>query len=232
MWISIFSSVLLFIALSFLWFLFLLKFSFLVSCCILVLLVLGHQVVHVGFGLGEFHLVHTLSSVPMEESLTTEHSGELLRDTLEQFLDGSAVADECGRHLETTWWDVADSSFNIVGDPFNEVTAVLVLHVQHLLVDFLHGHASPEDGSYGEVSAVTRVAGSHHVLGIEHLLSQLGYRKGPVLLATSRRQGSEPRHEEMQTREWNHVDGQFAEICVKLSRESQTCGDTGHCGRD
>ena len=36
---------------------------------LLVLLVLGHKVVHVGLGLGKLHLVHTLTSAPMEESL-------------------------------------------------------------------------------------------------------------------------------------------------------------------
>ena len=32
---------------------------------ILVLLVLGHQIAHVGLGLGELHLVHALASVPV-----------------------------------------------------------------------------------------------------------------------------------------------------------------------
>ena len=36
---------------------------------LLVLLVLRHQIVHVGFSLSELHLIHTLASVPMEESL-------------------------------------------------------------------------------------------------------------------------------------------------------------------
>lgn len=62
-------------------------------------------------------------------------TGELLRHTLEELLDGGGVADESGRHLETTWWDVTHSGFDVVRDPFNEVAAVLVLHVQHLLVD-------------------------------------------------------------------------------------------------
>ena len=39
---------------------------------LLVLLVLGDQVVHVGLGLGELHLVHALTSVPMKESLVIE----------------------------------------------------------------------------------------------------------------------------------------------------------------
>ena len=36
---------------------------------LLVLLVLGHEVVHVGLGLGELHLVHALAGVPVQESL-------------------------------------------------------------------------------------------------------------------------------------------------------------------
>ena len=35
----------------------------------------------------------------MQESFPPEHSGELLADTLEQLLDGGAVADESGAHL-------------------------------------------------------------------------------------------------------------------------------------
>ena len=85
--------------------------------------------------LGELHLVHTLASVPMEESLTPEHSGELLGHTLEELLDGGAVSDEGGGHLQTTGWDVTYSGLDVVGDPFNEVAAVLVLYVQHLLVN-------------------------------------------------------------------------------------------------
>ena len=121
----------------------------------------------------------------MEESLTTEHSRELLGDSLEEFLDGSAVTDEGGGHLETTRWDVTDSGLHIVGYPFNEVAAVLVLHVKKLFIDFLHGHAATEHGGDGEVSAVTRIAGSHHVLGVEHLLGELWDGESPVLLATT-----------------------------------------------
>merc|ERR1712071_479929 len=58
--------------------------------------------------------------------------------------------------------------------------AVLVLDVQQLLVNLLHGHAATEDGGNGEVAAVTRVAGRHHVLGVEHLLGQLGNGQSSV----------------------------------------------------
>lgn len=57
----------------------------------LVLLVFRDEIVHVGFGFGEFHLIHALTSVPMEESLAAEHSSELLRDALEDLLDGGPM---------------------------------------------------------------------------------------------------------------------------------------------
>merc|ERR550519_1499781 len=53
---------------------------------LLVLLVLGNQVVHVGLRLGELHLVHALAGVPVEERLPPEHRRELLGDALEELL--------------------------------------------------------------------------------------------------------------------------------------------------
>ena len=49
------------------------------------------------------------------------------------------------------------------------------LDVEHLLVHLLHGHPASEHDGHGEVAAVPGVAGSHHVLGVEHLLGQLGH---------------------------------------------------------
>merc|ERR1719480_569456 len=121
-----------------------------VNSSFLILLIFGDQIVHVGLSLGEFHLVHALTSVPMEESLSSEHSGELFADPLEQLLDGGRVADECGGHLETSGWDVARCSLDVVGDPFDEVAGVLVLDSKHLLVNLLHGHAASEDCSDSE----------------------------------------------------------------------------------
>ena len=43
------------------------EFTLLLSGGILVLLVLGYKIVHVGFGLGELHFVHAFASIPMEE---------------------------------------------------------------------------------------------------------------------------------------------------------------------
>merc|ERR1719311_1680852 len=50
----------------------LLELALLLGGCVLVLLVLGDKVVHVGLSLGELHLVHTLTGVPVEECLAAE----------------------------------------------------------------------------------------------------------------------------------------------------------------
>ena len=47
----------------------LLVIVFVVNARLLVLLVLGYKIVHVGLRLGELHLVHALAGVPVEEGL-------------------------------------------------------------------------------------------------------------------------------------------------------------------
>ena len=137
----------------------------------------------------------------MKESLPPEHSRELLRDPLEDLLDGGGVAHEGGGHLETSGRNVTHAGHHVVGDPLDEVAAVLVLDVQHLLVNLLHGHASSEAGGHSEVPAVSGVAGGHHVLGVEHLLGELGHSEGSVSCVASGGEGSEPGHEEVETGE-------------------------------
>ena len=87
------------------------------------------------------HLIlnsNNLTSIPVQESLAAEHGGELLGDALEELLDGGRVTDEGSGHLEATWWDVTDGGLDVIGDPLDEVGGVLVLNVEHLLVDLLH----------------------------------------------------------------------------------------------
>ena len=102
-------------------FLILIELALLLSGGILVLLVLRDEIVHVGLSLSELHLVHALTGVPMKESLSSEHLGELLSDSLEHLLDSGGVTKEGNCHLEALWWDVTDSGLNVVWDPFNEV---------------------------------------------------------------------------------------------------------------
>ena len=49
----------------------------------------------------------------MEESFSSEHSGELLGHPLEEFLNSGRVTDESSRHFESTWRDVTDSGFDL-----------------------------------------------------------------------------------------------------------------------
>merc|ERR1711998_502339 len=129
--------------------LFLVHLLLVLSGGILILLILRDEIVHVGLGLSELHLIHTLTGVPMEESLSSEHGSELLSYPLEHFLDGGGVSEESNGHLETLWWDIADGGLDVVWNPFNEVRGVLVLDVKHLLVNFFGGHSSSEHGGGG-----------------------------------------------------------------------------------
>merc|ERR1712176_813524 len=101
----------------------------------LVLLVLGNQIVHVGFSFSEFHFIHTFASIPMQESLSPEHSSKLLRDPLEELLNCSRVSDKSRSHLKTSGRDVTYSGLNVVGNPLNKVGRVFILDVEHLLIN-------------------------------------------------------------------------------------------------
>ena len=67
-------------------------------------------------------------------------------------------------------WNVTNGRLDVVWNPLDEVAAVLVLYVQHLFVHLAHRHVTAEDRCNRQIATVTRVAGRHHVLGVEHLL--------------------------------------------------------------
>jgi len=88
--------------------------------------------------------------------------------------------------------------------------------------------ANLQDGRAGQVATVPEVRSSHHVLGVEHLLSQLWHGHSTERVCATACKRSKADHEEVETREWNHVDSQFPEIGVELTGEPQAGGDTRH----
>jgi len=79
---------------------------------------------------------------------------------------------------------------------------------------------------------VSRVGRSHHVLGVEHLLRELRDGDGSVRGGSAGREGREADHEEVETREGDHVDGELSEVRVELTGESETRRHTRHDDRD
>jgi len=89
-----------------------------------------------------------------------------------------------------------------------------------------------QDGRASEVTTVAEIRSGHHILWVEHLLGQLRDGNSTERVSTTAGERSESNHEEMETWEGHHVDGQLSEIRVKLTRETETGGDTGHDCRD
>mmetsp|Transcript_77533 Transcript_77533/g.195002 ORF Transcript_77533/g.195002 Transcript_77533/m.195002 type:complete len:282 (+) Transcript_77533:425-1270(+) len=164
----------------------------------------------------------------MQECLAAEHRCEVLRHALEHLLNGRGVPREGNRHLQPLRRNVAHGGFDVVRDPLDEIARILILHVEHLLVHLLRGHAASEERCGCEVPTVARVGSAHHVLRVEHLLGQLGHGEGAVLLRAARSQRSEAGHEEVQTRERDQIHGNFAEIAIQLAGEAKASGDSTH----
>ncbi|KFP58522.1 hypothetical protein N322_10533, partial [Cariama cristata] len=173
-----------------------------------------NQIIHVAFCFCKLHFIHSFSCEPVEEGLSPEHGGKLLRDPFEELLNSSTVANEGGSHLEATRRYVAHCHLDIVWDPLHKVTAVLVLDGQHLLINLLHGHGTAKDSSHCQIPPMSWVTGCHHIFGIKHLLGELWNGECSVLLAASGCQRSEAWHEKVKAWERDHIYCQLPEVSI------------------
>lgn len=160
----------------------------------------------------------------MKKSFAPEHGSELFRDAFKELLNRRRVTDESGCHFQPPRWNITDGCLDIIRNPVHEEAAVLILNIHHLLINFLkwfhnvfisqftylkkylHRHASSEDRGNRQITSMTRITSSHHVLRVKHLLRELRHWKSSVLLRSTRCQRRKARHEEVQAREWDHVD--------------------------
>lgn len=88
-----------------------------------------------------------------------------------------------------------------------------------------------QDCRAGQVAAIAKVRGGHHVFGIIHLLGQLWYRDSTERVSATAGERREADHEKVETRKRDHVDGQFAEVRVELTGEAEAGSDAGHDSR-
>ncbi len=101
-------------------------------------------------------------------------------------------------------------------DPLDELGRVLLLEALHLVLDVLHRHLTAEVGGAGEVSA-RRVSQQSSCSCCRSLLGDLGDGDGTVRLRATGGEGRETDHEEVETREGHHVDGELSQVRVELT---------------
>ena len=134
-------------------------------------------------------------------------------NSLENLLDGSRISNKGSGQLESFGGNITDRILDVIWDPFNEVRRIIVLDIAHLLMDFPPRRQSSSENRRGsEKSSMPGIDSAHHVLGIEHLLSEFGDCKSSVLFRSSGGEGSEANHEEVQSWEGDQVHAKLSKI--------------------
>ena len=160
--------------------------------------------------------VNSISSMPSPvyqwRRLAAEHGRELLGDALPRLLDGRRVADERRRHLEALR-GCRNGRLDVVRSTRRSTKFLLTTLQPSARRPPSWTCVAAEEAGAGEVAAVARVGGAHHVLGVELLLRELRHRERAVLLRAARRERREADHEEVEPRK-DHVDRELAEVAA------------------
>uniref|UniRef100_A0A914MVI6 Uncharacterized protein n=1 Tax=Meloidogyne incognita TaxID=6306 RepID=A0A914MVI6_MELIC len=91
---------------------------------------------------------------------------------------------------------------------------------------------STEDGGNSQITSMTRITSSHHILSIKHLFGQF---RNILSLESNRTFGcewSKSRHEEVKSRKRHHIDSQLAKVCIQLTRKTKARSNSRHCIRN
>merc|ERR1719461_2684521 len=79
-------------------------FKIIIICsCILILLILADQIIHVTLSLGELHLIHTFTSIPVQKCFSSKHGRKLLSNALKHILNSSRISNKRRCHLQSFW---------------------------------------------------------------------------------------------------------------------------------
>merc|ERR1712151_1250717 len=109
---------------------------------ILFILIFSDQVTNILVRFLEFHLVHTLTLIPMQESLSLVHFGKLCANALEDTLNGRGVGNKGARNLRSLWGYGNHRRLDIVWNPRHKIIRHLLLNFGHLIINLLRGNLS------------------------------------------------------------------------------------------
>jgi len=144
---------------------------------VLIHLIFRNQVINIALGLCKLHIIHSFLGVIVEEGLSAEHSRELIRYSLEDFLNRSGISDKSGRHIHSLGRGVANRRFDIVRDPFDEVAGIFVLEIEEVVINLLSRNLSSKHSASCQIFPASRIASRHHIVRVEHLLRELCHRR-------------------------------------------------------
>merc|ERR1712039_1154770 len=187
---------------------------------ILFILILSDQITNILIRFLEFHLVHTLTLIPMQESLSLVHFGKLCANALEDTLNGRGVGNKGARNLRSLWRYGNHRRLDIVWNPRHKIIRHLLLNFGHLIINLLCGNLSSVCARSSQIFAILTLHIRQKVSARPHLIRQFLNRQLDFCSLARCKQWSLSQQKEMQSREWDQVDTHFTQITIQFTAES------------